>query len=313
MEGYNEHTLELMRKADFALADLASGGLLNPGQAKKFIRQLVEEAVFMKLATVRPMASYTDNIDKIGITGRVLRPAGAGTALSVADRVKPTTSQTSVVAKSMKAEIRLNDDTLEDNIEQKSLTATVQALMAEAVAKDMDDLWINGDTASADALLALTDGLLKLVSSHVHDVASAAVDATDFEEGRKLLPIKYGKLYPKMRWLCSVNTEVGFRTDLTTRATPLGDMLLFENKPLTPQGLPMIPVPVFPETLSPGHNTKIILMDPKNGIVGIWRNIKIEMYRDPSAGETIFVYSLRAGFGIEEEDATVKLNNITIV
>lgn len=313
MTGYNEHAMELMRKADFALADLASGGLLNTGQAKQFIQNMVDEAVFMKLATVRPMKSHTENIDKIGISGSVLRPVGAGSALTVADRVKPTTSQVVITAHPLKAEIRLNDDTLEDNIEQKTLTSTVQSLMAEAIAGDLDNLFINGDTTSATPLLASFDGLLKLVTSHVHNVGSAAVDATDFEEGRKLLPTKYGRLYPKMRWLCSVNTEVGFRTDLSTRVTALGDKLLFDNSVLTPQGLPMLPVPYFPETLGGGHDTKIILMDPKNAVCGFWRQIKMEMARDAMAGETIFVYSLRCGFGLQEEDATVKLNNVTIV
>src|SRR3972149_4628316 len=48
----------VLGKADLALADLtAGGGLLQPAQAQKFIRILIDESVILKQGTVVPMKS----------------------------------------------------------------------------------------------------------------------------------------------------------------------------------------------------------------------------------------------------------------
>ncbi len=48
----------VLEKADLALADLTSGGgLLQPAQAQKFIRILIDESVILKQGTVVPMKS----------------------------------------------------------------------------------------------------------------------------------------------------------------------------------------------------------------------------------------------------------------
>ena len=46
----------ILEKADLALSDLtAGGGILQPAQAQKFLRILINEAVVLKQATVTPM------------------------------------------------------------------------------------------------------------------------------------------------------------------------------------------------------------------------------------------------------------------
>jgi len=303
------HNAELMRKADLALTDLAAGGLLNVAQAKNFFQQVIEEATFLKYARVKPMKSYTDNIDKINITGRVLKNVGAGTALAVADRTIPTLAQVQVVAKPYKAEIRLNDDILEDNIEQKRLSATVQNRMAAAISRDLEELSFEGDTTSADLFLKSQNGLLKLVTSNTVDAGSNAITFTDFEDAMSAMPHKYKKDRAKMRWITGHKVEERFRADVGTRATTLGDRALFEYIPLTPMGPMILPCAMFPEDIT-ATLTACVLMDPKNFILGMWRDIKFEYGRDVSAGETIFVYTVRAGIQLEEEDASVEIYNV---
>ena len=48
-------------------------------------------------------------------------------------------------------------------------------MLAEAVARDMEEVAINGDTASADPFLATMDGVLKQATSHVVDAAAASL------------------------------------------------------------------------------------------------------------------------------------------
>jgi len=84
---------------------------------------------------------------------------------------------------------------------------------------------------------------------------------------------------------------------------------LFEYIPLTPMGPMILPCAMFPEDIT-ATLTACVLMDPKNFILGMWRDIKFEYGRDVSAGETIFVYTVRAGIQLEEEDASVEIYNV---
>ena len=64
----------ILEKADLALADLTTGGgLLAPAQAQKFMRILINEAVILKQATVVPMRSPKQLIEKIRFANRILR------------------------------------------------------------------------------------------------------------------------------------------------------------------------------------------------------------------------------------------------
>src|ERR1035438_9251044 len=78
---------ELLRKADLALADLASnGGLLLPEQADTFIRVLIEQPTLLASARVVTMNTPTRKINKIGFGNRIMRRATSSTALADSDR-----------------------------------------------------------------------------------------------------------------------------------------------------------------------------------------------------------------------------------
>ena len=77
----------ILEKADLALSDLTTGGgLLQPAQAQKFIRILIDESVILKQGTVVPMRSPKQLIEKIRFGSRILRPGTESTALPVGDR-----------------------------------------------------------------------------------------------------------------------------------------------------------------------------------------------------------------------------------
>jgi len=304
----------ILEKADLALADLtAGGGILKPAQAQKFMRLLIKESVLMKLATVVPMQSPKQQISKIKFGSRILRPGAEATALVAGDRVKPDLSQVELDAQLFKAEVRLSDETLEDSIERGELRQTIMEMMAEAIARDMEEVIVNGDTASADAFLAVLDGVIKQATSNVVDAAGAPVSKNLLRDMLKTLPSEHLRDKKAMRFLTSVDADLDYRNSLAERATAVGDKFLEGDTPVLYSGVPVQPVPLFPENLGAGNDqTVVLLCNPKNIHVGIWRNIRIESARDISEGTLKIVATLRFDVKYAEEPGTAKAINVQL-
>jgi HK97 family phage major capsid protein len=304
----------ILEKADLALADLtAGGGILKPAQAQKFMRLLIKESVLMKLATVVPMASPKQQISKIKFGTRILRPGAEGTALGAGDRVKPDLSQVELDAKLFKAEVRLSDETLEDSIERGQLRQTIMEMMADAIARDMEEVAINGDTASADAFLATMDGILKQAVGNIVDAAGNPLSKDLLRDMLKTLPSEYLRDKKAMRFLTSVDADLGYRNTLAERSTAAGDRLLEDDTPVLYSGVPVQPIPLFPENLGVGNDqTVVVLCNPKNIHVGIWRQIRLESARDISEGTLKIVATLRFDVRFAEEPGVAKAIQVAL-
>lgn len=303
----------LLEKADMALSDLLSGGDLVAAQAKKFIRLLIKESVILTLASVRPMKSKKQLIEKIRFGSRILRAGTEATPLSLGDRVKPDLSKVELDAKLFKAEVHLNNEVLEDNIEQGSLRQTVMELMGEAISRDMDEVLVQGDTGSGDSFLAQFNGMLAAATSNIVPGGGNPLDSDDLKGAIKAMPSEYIRNKKKLRFLTSVDAETDYRDTLSARDTVAGDRFLLEDAPIMYSGIPLLDVPLFPENLGGGSNeTNAILTDPKNLAVGIWRKITMETDKDISAGVLKIVASLRFDFKYVEETAAVKIEAITV-
>jgi HK97 family phage major capsid protein len=308
-----EENNTILAKADLALSDLTSAGLLVPAQAQKFIRILIDEAKVMSLATVTPMKSHTQEINKIKFGSRILRAAAENTALAEADRAKPTTTKVSLVAKPFKAQVNLSYEVLEDSIEQDTLKQTIMQLMGEAIARDIDEVLVRGDTASSDVFLAQFDGILKQSTSNVVNAGTVALTKSVLRDMLKTMPSPFLRDKSRLRYLTSVDAEIDYRDSLSNRMTNTGDKALDGAAPVGYSGIPLIDVALFPENLGSGTNeTDIILTDPKNINVGIWRQIQLETDKDIQAGKVIIVASLRMDMKYIEETATVKAVGIKV-
>jgi HK97 family phage major capsid protein len=304
----------LLEKADLALADLtACGGVLLPAQAQKFMRLLIKQSVLMQMATVVPMASPKHQIAKIKFGSRILRRGSEATALPVADRSRPDMSYLELDAQLVKAEVHLSDEVLEDNIERGELRQTILEMIAEAAGRDMEEVIINGDTASADPFLATLDGLLKQATSHIVDAGGVALSKNFLRDLLKSLPNEYLRDKKQMAFLTSVDAELDYRNSLADRATVGGDRFIEEDTPALYSGVPVKPVPLFPENLGAGGNrTVALLCNPKNVHVGIWRQIRLESFRDVSAGVLRVVATMRFDAKFAEEAGVAKLVNIQL-
>jgi len=304
----------ILEKADLALSDLTNGGgLLQPAQAQKFLRILINEAVILKQATVVPMRSPKQLIEKIRFANRILRSGSEAVALAQADRAKPTLGQVELDAQLFKAEVRLNNEILEDSIERGQLRQTIMQLMAEAIARDVDEVIIQGDKASADPFLAKLDGILKQATSNIVDAQNQTTNKGVFRDMLKTLPSAFARNKKLLRFFTSVNSEIDYKDSLAERATTGGDKYVEDDVSATYSGVPVLDVPMFPENLGPGKNaTASILTDPKNINVGIWRNIRVEVDKLVSDGVLIIVATLRFDVKYAEETAVVKAVNVKV-
>jgi len=302
----------LMEKADMEVADLISdGGYLLDEQAAEFVQDLIKESVVLSLIDVRGMKSHTQLIDKVGISGRVLRPGTSGVALPVGDRTKPTTDQVELTTHLMKGQINLNDELLEDNIESGTFKTTVMNMMSEAVAYDMDWLAVNGDKTSLDPFTSLLDGML--VSAAVHTVNAGTLPLTkqNLKDAVKSMPSQYNRTKAAQRFLTSEAAEIDYRDYMSDRATVLGDKFMEDEAPMRYSGRPILGIPAFPDNLGIGANcTNVLLLDPKLARWGVWRKVRVETGRDIQQGQWIMVVTVRAGFAYKEDKAVVKITNV---
>lgn len=309
----------ILEKADLVLSDITgNNGILQPATAQKFIRLLVKESKIMSLATVTPLKSPKQKISKVRFANRVLRAGSEATALSASDRTKPNFSGVEHDAKLFKAEINISTEVLEDNIEGDALRNTIMTILGEAIARDMDEVIINGDTASTDTFLAQFDGILKLATSNTVNASDTNLVKAHLKNMMKAMPSEFLRNKGALRFLTSTDAETDYRDSLADRLTVTGDRALAamgENTaPVGFSGIPVLDVPMFPENIgTSNHCTSALLTDPKNIDVGIWRDIKIETDKDIRAGELIIVATLRMDALFQEELAVVKGYNIKVV
>jgi hypothetical protein len=318
---------QLIQKADIAVSDLSSGGLLNPEQANTFIRKLLQQPTMLRQARSVVMNAPTRKINKIQFATRIMKyadgPAGggdapSGTALASGDRSKPTTDQISLTTKEYIAEVHIPYDVIEDNIERGNIglatdtggtptsggiASTIMTLMAERAALDLEELAIKGDTsATVDTYLDSADGWLSRFTSNVVDGLGAPISRSLLTDGMKALPSQYRRNRAALRHFVSHEKEIDYRETIAQRETAAGDSQTTSTAPVFAAAAPVEGAALMPDT-------KGILTNPMNLIWGIQRQVHVETDKDIRARKYIIVLTLRTDFQVEEEEAGVKYTN----
>lgn len=311
-------TDSVVKYADLAVSNLtAGGGKLLPEQADTFYRKVFDRTGLIGDVRTIQMNADTMNINKIGLANRILRVAPTGTApyeqdnginnrnLPAADRFNPQFEQISLGVKEYMAEIHLTDDVIENNLERENLENIVLDMASQRLALDLEEALIVGDTANAALApeLKYQDGVLKRVTSHIVDHANAEQNLTLYANIQKALPTKYTRNLSAMKYYVHNHLELEWREYLATRQTSLGDQQYLNNNSVSALGQSFATVPNMPKGT-------ILFTDPKNILVGLQRNMRLEYERYPRSRMTAFIFTFKAGFQLEEEDAIVKAINV---
>lgn len=305
---------ELIKKADMALADLATAGKLNPEQTNRFIRNLIDQPTILKQVRTVAMSAPDMKLNKIGFGTRILKPAVSSTALIQADRSKPDLSQVVLTTKEVIAEIRLPYDVIEDNIEKGKVDGSLQEgagglhqtlvdLISERAALDLEELAVKGDTASGDAYLALMDGFLKRATANAVAAAGATFSKDMVKAAIKAMPDRFLRNRTAMSHFVSVDNETELRDTFANRQTVVGDSNLQGNLPLYVFGSQVQGAAMMPQA-----NT--LFCHPQNLIFGIQRNVQLEYDKDITTRTFIIVLTARVGTQIEEINAVVKTSGL---
>ena len=169
--------------------------------------------------------------------------------------------------------------------------------------------------------------------SHVVNAGGSNLTKDILFDTVRALPSEYLRVKKTLSFFTSVDTELGYRNTLAERATIGGDKWLETDVPVMYSGIPIRSIPLFPENLPapttpppapadaggagaplvvpiPRDRTTIVLANPKNLQVGIWRKVRIETWRDVSAGVLRVVATLRFDVKWADELGTVRVSNI---
>lgn len=308
---------ELLQKATFTTADLGlvGGAPLSVEQVSEFITLTsAGQTLLPEVRTVTSNASkWTESILDFG--GRITKPGVEATRLLNADRVKPTTGAIDISTVLLRAEVPVSDEAMEDSPARQGFADSLEGLITDQFGFDVEELAVNGDTASGDPYLALLDGWLKQAQGsggHVVDAAATA-DPNDWQAqfGRLLaqIPNRHKRNQADLRFYVPSVLEESYRAALANRGTNLGDLMLTGTNELRYQGILIKGTPSFPVT---GGNSYILLTHRQNLIVGWRRAVTLETFRDPREGATSFIVTARVDAKIGIRDATAIAKNVPV-
>lgn len=302
----------IIRKADITVSDLSSnGGYLPEAKAKKFIKRMIRKMKFVGMITNMPLKSHTQKLPNLRFTDEVLQPGVSGQELSVTQRAKPALGEETWNAKLFKAQVDIPEEVLEDNVEGKGLKATIMNAAVEKIWAGIEKVVLLGDTTSATLLLAQLDGLIKQASTNTVAGGSSRLTKALCKQMLRTMPKEYLEDKSKLRIFTSINAEDDFAEVYEARSGVRADRQLENGGAVKFRGVPVIPIPLFPENLGAGTNeTVALLTDPKNAMLGWWRKVKVASMHDIKADNYTTVWSMRLDARYGVEDMVVKTTAI---
>lgn len=290
-------------------------GLLNAEQSKKFLQMTFDKTNLRPLIRHEIRQAKTGEVDKIGIGSRILRSKVEDTDSGY--RAKPTFGQITYSTTPVRLPWEITEETLRENIEGEGFEAIVSNLMATQLGIDLEDLELNGDTATASEatdydFLKINDGWLKLIANggHIVDrtsVSSGAMSLDVFNAALKSMPNKYNN--GKLRWLMSPGRRQQWEYFILNQAVESGGIIT-DNRIENPFAIPSIEVSSMPDS-------QILLIDPQNLIEVTTYGVII---RKTTEGKEAIMqdkrfYTIHCDFDsiVEELDAAVMVKGLAAI
>jgi hypothetical protein len=227
-------------------------------------------------------------------------------------RAKPNFSHIDYSTEAVRLPWEISEETLRENIEGEGLEATITGLMTKQLGCDMEDICLNGDTATPatdpeQLFLYLNDGWIKQISDGGHVFDATGLDAMSldmFYDAVALLPNKYNN--GSLRWIMSPRRAQQWELFLLNRAINNGSSAP-DSLYNSPAAIPTIRVPKMPDDV-------ILLVDPQNLIHVYTYEMKIRKASEDRhsimTDTRSYVIHLDFDAIIEELDAAVIIKNI---
>ena len=300
---------QIINKAAITTGSVARG-LLNQEQARKFIQQTFEATNLGPLVRHVMRTAKTGEIDKIGIASRIVR--GKTENQDDGYRAGVNTSVIEYACKAVRLPWEITEETLRENIEGQQMEEIITNLMTSQLGVDMEDLYLNSDTATAAEdpdydFLKLNDGWIKQImeGGHVYDASEATTMSLDiFYKTLQQLPNKYNN--GKLRWLMSPKRAQEWELFLLNKVVDAGGAV--------PDSVYNAPAKIKTVECPSMSDDKIILTDPKNLIVVNTYEIKIRKTTEGKEAimmdKRFYVCHLDFDPIIEELDATAIITNL---
>jgi len=286
-------------------SDIASAGKLTTEQAEKFISLVVEQTSLKDIVKTYPMTTPTRDLDNFNLASRQMRKPVEDTEYT--DSISATYGKRTLTPLEWIYPANLSYTYLEDNIERENFEDTLMQALAIAVANDIEDLDLNGDTTSGTTFLAQNDGWIKIAKAagHVYDTNGVAAPEggyyytdTVFKGMLAAMPNKWKADYSKLIFLMSPSNADDFEDEGSPRPTILGDKLLTTQYTQPYKGIQVKRVPTMPD------GTHILVLK-QNLACGIRREFSVETERKPRARRLEITVTGRQDAEIEIVDAIV--------
>ncbi|WP_176560339.1 phage major capsid protein [Brevibacillus dissolubilis] len=291
---------QLIDKAAISLSSFTNGGVMTPEQSAQFFRMVQGAPTLLKDARLVQMKSDQVKLEKAGFGSRILRSGDS------ADANASGTIQLN--GKEIVAEIGITYDSIENNLEGTTVEDALMQMLAERVAVDLEELVVNGDAASSDPFLKLMNGVRKQAVSHVVDQASAAFDQSAFKNAYMAVPSKFLRNPAEWRFYTSHAVDVAWKQMVAATQPTIGDTTTQSNS-TSVYGIPVQGLAMLQNYNDGAGNlvSDMLLTHPKNIVVGLNRDIRIEVDKDIRARQFIVVLTAKIDATFEEEDAVAKV------
>jgi len=314
-------TLTELTKAELFVQDFSSNsGYLTVEQFRQFIRIPILKGVLLKDVRVQEMMNPTMEIPKITAAPQILHGAASGYALTEAQRSKPIVlPKVQLSSNLLRGAVPVPDEVLEDNVEREQLNNTIRDLIGAGIARDLENLLLNGNTSSSNDLLNVTNGVFAQIATNQVYEGGVQLSKSVLRDTDLNLPDAFRGDTSAMRYLTTPKAAIWYRDSISNRIGEMGDKALAigDKDPQSTyamyNGSVVQPVPLIPNNLGSGTNwTYVLYGNPKVIIWGVQRNVKIEQQRDPASGTTIFHVSLRVDVKLEHEAMMVLTSQVAV-
>jgi hypothetical protein len=325
----------MMNNGSFKIVDVASlgDGLLPVEKLGQFIRVIRENSPVLGESTYKKINGDSLAISRVDMANGIVTPgrdaSGAKRIVPEADEAGIEVKTNSLNPKELIAKLRIDYDTLEDNLEQDAFENTLMELFGMAAKEDFERYFLFADTditwstTNVSKLLSINDGWLKTAGNKIYGLESAS-GANDedfnpdpdqdmwpiplFKALYNSIPRKYiaGKINRNLfRLYVDSSVEEAYSEIVAARPTVVGDNALLGKDVLAWKGIPVIDIASFEDTTYTSIIGKpAMLTKPKNMYWGTKRDVRVENEKDIDWRQLKNVLTTRADCTYEDEDAT---------